>query len=192
MLDTIWDTIKSLLGLNPDDLNAGQMALRTVLTFAITIAILRRGDKRLFGKGTMFDTVVAIMIGSIMSRAITGSSPLFATWVAGGVLVALHWLVAKLAFRLDWFGPLVKGNPELLIDQGRIRWDQMKESGVTRKDLDQAMRSEGIQPDPPLVDRAVLERDGSISVLPAEQRKEPSIVDISVQRGVQTVRIALE
>jgi uncharacterized membrane protein YcaP (DUF421 family) len=90
--------IGSLLGLGVEDLSAGQMALRAVLTFVVTLAIVRFGDKRLFGKGTAFDIITAIMIGSIMSRAITGSSPLFPTWVAGLVLVGMHWLVAALAY----------------------------------------------------------------------------------------------
>jgi uncharacterized membrane protein YcaP (DUF421 family) len=56
----------------------------------VTLAIVRLGDKRSFGKGTAFDFVVAVMVGSVMSWAITDSSPLIATWVAGLVLVGLH------------------------------------------------------------------------------------------------------
>jgi uncharacterized membrane protein YcaP (DUF421 family) len=166
------------------------MALRAVLTFVVTLAIVRLGDKRLFGKGTAFDFVVAIMIGSVMSRAITDSSPLIATWVAGLVLVGLHWLLAALTARLDWFGPLVKGNPVLLVEDGRLQRERMRESGLTEKDLEQALRVEGMEADPSRVQRAYLERDGSISVIPRD--KEPRVLDVSVADGVQTVRIAVE
>jgi uncharacterized membrane protein YcaP (DUF421 family) len=181
---------ESLLGVGAEELTAGQMALRAVLTFVITVAIVRLGNKRLFGKGTAFDLVVAIMIGSVMSRAITTPSALFATWVAGLALIAMHWLLATLSYHLDWFGPLVKGNPVLLVNDGQIQWDAMREGGVSQADLDQALRAEGSAPDPSSVRLAYLERDGSISVVP---RKEgPRILEVSVANGVQTVHIALE
>jgi len=189
MLDATWDGVRRLLGLDAESLGIGQMALRAVLTFAVTIAVVRLGDKRLFGKGTAFDTVVAIMIGSVLSRAITGSSPLFPTWAAGLVLVGMHALVAYLAFR-GWFGPLVKGKPVLLIEDGEVREDGLRESHLTERDLEAAFRAQGSGPDPSTVRLSYLERDGSISVVPREAG--PRVLEVSVADGVQTVRIALE
>lgn len=190
MTDSPWDIMRSLLGLDAERLGAGQMALRALLTFIVTIAVVRLGDKRLFGKGTAFDIIVAIMIGSVMSRAITGSSPLIATWVAGAVLVGLHWLLAALAYRVSWFGPLVKGNPVLLIDNGDLQRDAMRGSGVTCMDLEQALRTQGLDTALSDVDCAYLERDGSISIVPTEQG--PRVLDVAVQEGVQTVRISMQ
>ncbi len=189
MLDATWDLVRTLLGLGASELNAGQMALRAVLTFVVTVAVVRLGDKRLFGKGTAFDLVVSIMIGSVMSRAITSSSGLLATWLAGSVLVGLHWLSALLAAR-GWFGPLVKGNPVLLVEDGQMHHDGMRQSHVTRMDLDQALRQDGSEPDLSRVRRAYLERDGSISVVPTKEG--PEVLEVSVADGVQTVRIAVE
>ncbi len=181
---------ESLLGIGAEELTPGQMAVRAVLTFMITVAIVRLGNKRLFGKGTAFDLVVAIMIGSVMSRAITNASALLATWLAGLVLVGMHWLLATLSYHLDWFGPLVKGHPVLLVKDGEIQRDGMQEGGVSRADLEQAFRAQGSDPDPSRVRRAYLERNGSISVVP--RNEGPRILDVSVADGVQTVRIAVE
>lgn len=190
MFDEAANWIGSLLGLGMDELSAGQMAIRAVLTFIVTLAVIRLGDKRLFGKGTAFDIITAIMIGSIMSRAITGQSPLFPTWVAGLALVAMHWLMAALSYHLDWFGPLVKGNPVLLVEDGEILHSGMREGSVSRNDLEQAIRMQGSEADPSGVERAILERDGSISIIPRDDG--PRLLDVSVANGVQTVRIALE
>jgi uncharacterized membrane protein YcaP (DUF421 family) len=130
------------------------------------------------------------MIGSVMSRAITGSSALLATWIAGLVLIILHWLLATLSYHVDWFGPLVKGHPLLLVEDGQVRRAAMREGGVSRMDLEQAMRESGSEPDPAGVQLAYLERDGSISVVP--RRDGSRILEISVEKRVQTVRIALE
>jgi len=190
MLDTMRSLAETLLGIGAEELTPGQMALRAVLTFVVTVAIIRLGNKRLFGKGTAFDLVVAIMIGSVMSRAITNASALLATWLAGVVLVAMHWLLATLSYHLDWFGPLVKGNPVLLVKDGQIQPDGMREGGVSQADLDQALRAEGSEPDPSGVRLAYMERDGSISVVP--RNEGPRILEVSVADGVQTVRIVLE
>ena len=181
---------QSLLGIGAEDLTPGQMALRAVLTFVMTVAIVRLGNKRLFGKGTAFDLVVAIMIGSVMSRAITNASALLATWLAGVVLIGMHWLLATLSYHLDWFGPLVKGNPVLLVKEGHVQRNGMREGGVSQEDLAQALRAKGSEPDPSRVQLAYLERDGSISVVPREDG--PRILEVSVADGVQTVRIAVE
>lgn len=62
------------LGLDVADVSPLQMALRTVLIYTATLAIVRVGSKRFLSRATAFDAIVAIMLGSIMSRAINGST----------------------------------------------------------------------------------------------------------------------
>src|SRR6476620_5949730 len=86
-----------------------QTALRTVIVYTLTLAIVRVGSKRVMGKATAMDVVVAIMLGSIMSDGIDGKVPLLQIVVAGGVLFGMHWVLAMVAFHTNWLGPLVKG-----------------------------------------------------------------------------------
>src|SRR5688572_31750908 len=97
MLQALWNQFQILLGLelNVGDVNALQMALRTIIIYAFTLAIVRLGSKRFLGKPSAFDTTVAIMLGSIMSRAINGSAPLAPTLASGVVLIGLHWLLVR-------------------------------------------------------------------------------------------------
>jgi uncharacterized membrane protein YcaP (DUF421 family) len=125
-----------------------------------------------------------------MSRAINGSAPFFPTLAAGAVLVGLHWLLAVLAFHIDWFGPFVKGNPVLLIKDGQVQEDGIRRGGITRQDLTQALRKQTKQSDPAKIELAYLERDGGISIIPYEQVRR--VFEVSVADGVQTVRIRLE
>jgi uncharacterized membrane protein YcaP (DUF421 family) len=109
--------------------------------------------------------------------------------LAGLVFIGLHWLLSVLAFHVSWFGSIVKGNPVLLIKDGQIQQQGVRETGLSTHDLEQALRLQGSEADPRKVKRAYLERNGSISVIPCET--EPRIVDVSVADGVQTVRIEL-
>ncbi len=53
----------------------------------------------------------------------------------------------------------------------------------------QVIRLNTDQTDPSKIKTAYLERDGSISVIPL--KREPRVVDVSVEGDVQTVRIEL-
>lgn len=191
MIQEAWEQFQALLGLGREvsDVNALQMALRTVVIYAFTLAIIRLGSKRFLGQASAFDTIVGIMIGSVMSRPINGSAPFFPTLAAGVVLVGVHWLLAVLAFRIDWFGPFVKGNPVLLIKDGQVQEDGIRRGGITRQDLTQALRKQTKQSDPGKIELAYLERDGGISIIPYE--RDPRVLEISVADGVQTVRVEL-
>jgi uncharacterized membrane protein YcaP (DUF421 family) len=170
MFQAIVGFLDALFGIGHEasDLDAGQMAVRALIVFAFTLVIVRLGSKRLLGKGTVFDFIVAIMLGSIMSRAITGSSPFLPTLAAGTILVALHWLLGVLAYHIDWFGPIVKGNPVLLIKDGSIRWQGMREGSVTKQDLEEALRLNGELTAPSKVRLSYLELNGDISVIPEQ------------------------
>lgn len=192
MWNVTGDVVDTMFGTIETDLNALQMAARAVVTFVVTVAVVRVGNKRLFGKGTAYDMVVAIMIGSVMSRAITGSGAgtMLATWAGGLTLILLHWLLSWMAFHTDSFGSIVKGHEVQLVKDGEILEDGMRETGTTRRDLDRALREDGNVPDVSQVQMAYMERDGSISVV--SKSSGPKVLEVTVEDGVQTVRIALE
>ena len=173
--------------LQSDDIVA--TAVRTVLVYAFALALVRLGSKRFLSQASAFDFIVAIMLGSIMSRAVQGAESFGPSLVSGAVLVAVHWLLAALTARLDWFGPLVKGRRTLLVQDGRIDHEAMRRSGVSERDLEQAIRLQAGETEPSRVRQAHLERDGSISVVAA---REPVVLDVEVRDGVQTVRVKLE
>ena len=191
MTEVVLETFGRLLGLGRDvaDVTTAQMALRTVIVYAFALAVIRLGSRRFLSQASAFDVIVAIMLGSIMSRAINGSAPFLPTLVSGAALVGIHWLLAALAYRLDWIGPVVKGRPVTLITDGAVDRDAMRRAGVSEHDLEQALRSQARVSEPSRVRLATLERDGSISVLPADE--PPRVVEMSVEQGVQTVRVEL-
>jgi hypothetical protein len=125
MWQALWDQVRGLLGLGSDtgDIGAIGTALRTIIIYGFTLAIIRLGSKRFLSKATAFDVIVAIMLGSVMSRAIDGSTPFFTTLLAGVVLLGMHWLFAVLAYQTGWFGSYVKGERVLLVEDGDIQWE---------------------------------------------------------------------
>ncbi|HZW04091.1 MAG TPA: YetF domain-containing protein [Anaerolineaceae bacterium] len=192
MLQAVGDLLQALLGLGLDPAEIGplQMALRTLVIYAASLALVRIGSSRFMSESTAFDLVVGIMLGSIMSRAINSSAPLVPTLAAGLTLVVVHRIFAALAYATDWFGQLIKGNPILLIKNGEVQRAGVRRESISARDLNEALRMQGQVTDPEQVALAYRERNGKISVIP--KKSPPRVVVLPVEDGVQTVRIEWE
>jgi uncharacterized membrane protein YcaP (DUF421 family) len=158
---------------NANDLTIGQITLRAIFVFLVWLVIVRLADRRLMGKYSAFDVVLAVMLGSVLSRAINGSAPLWGTLSAAAALVAMHWVVSLLSFRWHSFGDLVKGTPRTLIVDGRIDENELRRNHITRHDLDEMLRLQGRIEEPAQARLAILERNGQISAIPRETAPPP-------------------
>ncbi len=104
------DTINQLLawafgvGGTTVQINVPQMALRAVVVYVATVVIVRMGKKRFMSRATIFDVILGIMLGSLVSRAITGTAPFAPTLAAVATLLAIHWLFSASAVRWYAFG----------------------------------------------------------------------------------------
>jgi uncharacterized membrane protein YcaP (DUF421 family) len=163
----IWPAIESAIGLdaNSHDLTVWQMGLRAVVVYLIALVILRLGDKRFFGRSTAFDVILAVIFGSIVSRAITGQSAFFPTLGAAIIVVLTHWLLAVAAFYSHPFAYLIKGHSRVLVKDGQIDWHAMSRSHIGKNDLLTAIRANGHVTTLEEVQEARLERNGNISVI---------------------------
>ena len=184
-----FDTLANILGIGDGafELNTGQVLLRGVIVYVFAVALLRLGDKRFLGKNTAFDVILGIVLGSVMSRAITGNSAFVPTLVVSALLVGLHWTFAYLTFHTDHTGDWIKGVPRQLVKDGTPQEAALRNSHISANDLLQALRTSQSTTDLATVEQAYLERAGEISFV--MQPKEPRVVEIDVSSGVQTVRI---
>jgi uncharacterized membrane protein YcaP (DUF421 family) len=187
-MEMIGQVINEILGIGSDDLTVAQTLVRAVVVYGSALLLVRLGEKRFLGKSTAFDMVVAIMLGSVVSRGITGSADLAASLGAGAVLVGLHWLGAVIAFRSDRMGDVMKGTARMLIKDGELQWDEMRKSNITRQDLQSGLRNSANVEDPERIAAAYLERSGDITAL---KKSQVRVIEIDVKDGVQTVRIEL-
>jgi uncharacterized membrane protein YcaP (DUF421 family) len=111
-----------------------------------------------FGQSTEFDIVAVVLIGSTLSRAVTGNAQLLPTIAAATVLIVLHGVLARLSYRWSTIGWLTKGEEIRLVDGGQLNRRAMRRSGITERDLLEAARSKGTE-DLSRIDVAVLEPD---------------------------------
>ena len=143
------------------------IVLRTAGIYLVILVGLRLAGKREIGQMTVFDLVVLLLLANAVQNAMVGPD----TSLAGGVLAAavllvLNAVVARLRLRWPRLRRIVEGSPTLLVLHGEVIADHMRREGLDQETLEAALREHGVA-DLSGVEMAVLEIDGSISVVPA-------------------------
>jgi uncharacterized membrane protein YcaP (DUF421 family) len=141
-----------------------QESTRAVLVFIYGLTLVRVTGRRAFGKWSALDIIVSIIIGSCLSRTITGNAPLGGTLLAMAVLMALHWVLAHSTARYPSVSRLVEGSSIELARSGVERTDARIANAISAKDLSEALRKAGVEgvADTRLV---MLEPSGNITVI---------------------------
>ncbi len=153
-----------LLNLDPAALAA--IVVRTAVVYGGLLLGLRVAGKRELGQMTAFDLVVVLVISNAVQNAMVGpDTSLSGGLLAAATLLALNRVVATLSLRLPWLGQRLSGSPSLLVHDGRLVYPHLRAEGVTEDEMMQALREHGVG-SLAEVQMAVLEVDGTISVIP--------------------------
>jgi len=152
----------------PKEMTVLQISIRCIVVFAIGLALVRIGDRRSLSQKTGFDALFIVLLGSVLSRAINGSAPLWKTIGASVLLMIIHRLLAFGCCRSHGFGKLIKGRDVTLVRDGEIDWKAMNKSLVSQHDLEEDVRLEAKVEKFSKIRVARLERSGDISFIKSE------------------------
>jgi uncharacterized membrane protein YcaP (DUF421 family) len=158
------EMLRTLIGPDNGDANAAQLCARAVILFFIGIAYIRIAGRRTFSHATPLDIIVALVVGSNLSRAMTGKAPFWSALAATLLLVVLHRVFAMLTLRWNWLAKLMKAEPVVLVRDGVADRDAMRRHGIGDVDLLEGLRLEQVER-PRDVHLATLENNGRISVV---------------------------
>jgi uncharacterized membrane protein YcaP (DUF421 family) len=141
-----------------------QECARAALVFAYGLALVRVAGRRVFGRWSAIDIVVSIVVGSNLSRALTGNAPLAGTLAATALLMLLHWLLVQAAARSPAISRAVEGGAIELGRGGAVSRRRGLHTAISEADLAEALRQAGVE----RADQTrllMLEPSGKISVL---------------------------
>ena len=158
------DWLEVLFGPDQGTPNTAQFCVRALLLFFYGLLCIRVAGRRTFSDLSPLDILVAIVVGSNISRAMTGKAPFVPSLVATSLLVVLHRLVAMATVHSNWLAKFVKGEPTVLVQDGVVDCSAMRLHQLSEDDLLEGLRMEqaGAIEDVAL---ATVERGGKISVL---------------------------
>lgn len=138
---------------------------RTLVIYLTLLVGLRLTGKRQAAKLTPFDLLLLLLLSNAVQNAMVGpDNSVYGGLIAAGTLFAVNTLVARLTERSKRIAHFVEGSPAILISNGKVLEDNLVAEGITDADLLRALREHGVD-DPSVVRSAVLEVDGTVSVL---------------------------
>ncbi len=152
----------------PDPLGALVIVGKTAIVYVFLIVGLRLLGKRELGQMSVYDLILIVVIANSVQNAMIGQD----NTLGGGLVAALTLLVLNRAFtwlmvQSDAIRRWMTGDPVLIVREGHLLKDAMRREGITSEHVMAAMREHGIG-DLKNVQMAVLEADGSISIVPKE------------------------
>jgi uncharacterized membrane protein YcaP (DUF421 family) len=144
-------------------LPVAEKMLRPAVVYFFLVVSLRLAGKRELAQLNPFDLVVLLTLSNTVQNAIIGDD----NSVTGGVLgaatlLAINWLVVRFLYGHAWLEHLAEGDPDVLVEDGRVRRNRLKAELITLAELETAARKQGFA-SLREVARAVLEPGGTIT-----------------------------
>lgn len=158
------ETFRVLIGPDTGEATVAQLCLRAAILFLFGVICIRIAGRRTFSRITPLDIIVAIIVGSNLSRAMTGKAPFVGGLAATLVVVVLHRLIAMATLRWSGLTRLFKGSPVTLVEDGVVDQAAMRRHAISQADLVEGLRMEQVETVEE-VRLATLEAGGKISVV---------------------------
>jgi len=143
-----------------------ELVARSLLVYAVFLVALRLSGKRELGQFTIFDLAAVLLAANALQPAITGPD---ASLTGAAIIVATLFLanrtVAVARHRYAWVRRILDVQPTTLAVDGEWLRPALDREELDDADLSAALREHGLE----TIDEvrlAVLEHDGSISVIP--------------------------
>jgi len=143
-----------------------EFILRGAIVYAFLLVLLRLTGKRQVGQLAPFDLVLLLVLSNAVQNSMNGGdNSLVGGLISATTLVLLNYGVGYLTFRNKKVESLIEGHPLLLVHNGTLYPEVLRQAQMTRHELDAALRQAGcgcVEE----VHTAILENNGSVSVTP--------------------------
>jgi uncharacterized membrane protein YcaP (DUF421 family) len=149
-----------------------QIILSSVTVYLFIVVAIRLFGKKELAQLSVIDLVFILLISNAVQNAMVGSdSSLLGGLIAASALFVTNFILKAFVYKSRAFSKLIQGEPILLIYKGKINHKNVERAKLTMDEIHEAVREHGMLTIDQ-VDLAVLEIDGSISVLSDEYRRK--------------------
>ena len=146
--------------------------LRPVIVYAFLVVGLRLAGKRELAQLNPFDLVVLLTLSNTVQNAIIGNDSSVTGGIIGAAtLLVINYFVVRLLYGHQTIEKIVEGDEDVLIENGQINTEHLKNEAITLAELEMAAHKQGFE-SLVQVQRAVLESGGAISFIGKEPRAE--------------------
>lgn len=150
-----------------------EVALRTAIIYGFLVLAIRITGKRQIGQVSVLELVAILVISDAVQNSMVGeNTTLWGGIVAVVTLLGVDRAIQAVTARSRRLRDAVEGEPRLLVRDGRLLERALRDEKIDPDDVRAAVRAAGLTRIE-AVRLAVLETDGTISVIPREQERPP-------------------
>ena len=138
--------------------------IRLVILYCIITLAIRLMGKRQVGELQPTELVVTILLSELVAIPIQDNSlPMTTSLIAAAVLISLEIISSVIAMRSKRFRELTQGNSVVVIEKGKVDFNQLGNLRIAFDDLLEALRLKDVF-DIAEVETCLVETNGQISV----------------------------
>jgi uncharacterized membrane protein YcaP (DUF421 family) len=139
--------------------------IRPIIIYAVLIVGLRLAGKRELAQLNPFDLVVLLTLSNTVQNSIIGPDNSVTGGIIGAItLLVVNYFVVRFMYDHHKIEQLVEGDPDVLIENGKVRIDQLKKEIISLEELETAAHKQGFT-SLDEIEKAVLEPEGDISFI---------------------------
>ncbi len=163
--------------------------LRSVIVYLFLVVGLRLAGKRELAQLNPFDLVVLLTLSNTVQNAIIGEdNSVTGGLIGAATLLGINYLVVRFLHGHERLERVIEGEPDVLIENGKIKTERLGQELVTLSELEAAARRQGFG-SLGEVERAVLEPGGTLSFIgkkpaPEEMRHQQVLQRLDEMMGL--------
>ena len=168
--------------------------VRCIVIYFFLLVAMRLMGKRQLGELQPFEFAITLVASDLACIPMSDPTiPVVYGIIPVFTLFVVHIIITKLASGSLRFRKLLNGKPIIVIERGNLLPDVLKELNMTIDDLLEALRSGGCF-DPGEVEYAIIETNGTMTVLPKAQFKPltPSDMGMAPEPAEMPVTVVME
>ncbi len=167
--------------------------IRTAILYIVVMIAVRIMGKRQVGELQNSELVITLLISNLAAIPMQETGvPLISGLIPILVLVVCELLVSTGMLKMKWLRTLVCGHPVVVVRNGKLEQNAMKQLRFTVEDLMEALRLKDVF-DLSTVDFAAVETNGQLSVLVKADQSPPTAQDLNISvknNGISVVVVS--
>lgn len=145
--------------------------IRGIVIYLFLMLVFRLGGKRSLAQTTPFEFVLLLIISEVTQQALVGEDySLTTSIILITTLIGTDFLSSLIKQKWKGFEKVSEGSPLIVAANGKFLPERARKSRVSKEDILEAARSLHGLERMDQIKYAVLELDGSISIIPQENK----------------------
>ncbi len=151
-----------------------EIILRSSVVYLAILIGFRIAGKRHISQLSLVDFALVLLVSNAVQNAMVGNdTSLTGGLFAAATLICINLLLTRFVFKSNRFGKALQGEARLLIHNGIAIQHNLDIEEISQDELEESIREHGIETIAE-VKVAVIELDGSISIVPFQSQGKPT------------------